>query len=107
MGFNFFKKKNKEINKPAEPVIPEKPEILTKEEILSRILDGDFSNLIELRAETRGEIIYIPELEMSIKPLVLDVKELFALVLICTAKFGKRISLKVLRVWEKTVKLLI
>ncbi len=75
MGFNFFKKKNKEINKPAEPVISEKPEILTKEEILSRILDGDFSNLIELRAETRGEIIYIPELEMSIKPLVLDVKE--------------------------------
>ena len=33
MSFNFFKKKNKEINKPAEPVISEKPEILTKEEI--------------------------------------------------------------------------
>ena len=75
MGFNFFKKKNKEVNKPAEPVIPEKPDILTKEEILSRILDGDFSNLIELRVETRGEIIYIPELEMKIKPYVWEVKE--------------------------------
>lgn len=75
MGFNFFKKKNKEINKPDEPVIPEKSKMLTKEEILHRILDGEFSSFIELKSETKGDSLYIPELKMNIKPLVLDVKE--------------------------------
>ena len=68
MGFNFFKKKNKEINKPDEPVIPEKSKMLTKEEILHRILDGEFSSFIELKSETKGDSLYIPELKMNIKP---------------------------------------
>ena len=49
--------------------------ILTKEDILDRILNDEFSSFIELHSETRGDIVYIPELEMKIKPYVWEVKE--------------------------------
>ena len=49
--------------------------MLTKEDILDRILNGEFSSFIELHSETRGDIIYIPESEMKIKPYVWEVKE--------------------------------
>lgn len=72
MGFHLFKKKNK---KNTPNVIPEKTKMLTKEEILRRILGGEFSSFIELKSETKNNTIYIPELEMSITPSVLEVSE--------------------------------
>ncbi len=75
MGFSLFKKKKKENITPAAPVIPEKPTVLTKEEIIYKILGGEFSSFIELKSETRGDSIYIPELEMSIKPLVFEIRD--------------------------------
>ena len=68
MGLNFFKRKNKGNNELTASVTPEIAKILTKEEIIDRILNGEFSSFIELKSETRGDVIYIPELEMEIKP---------------------------------------
>ena len=75
MIFDFFKRKNKENNKQDTAAASEKAKILTKNEILDRILNGEFSSFIELKSETRDDIIYIPELEMKIKPYVWEVKE--------------------------------
>ena len=70
MGFNLFKKK-----KTASSVISEKPKVLTKEDILRRILGGEFSSFIELKSVTKINTIYIPELELSITPTVIEVSE--------------------------------
>lgn len=55
----------------------EKTKVMTKEEILGRILGGELSDYIELKSETRGDRIYVPEFKMEIKPIVYEVKERF------------------------------
>ncbi|MDD6084258.1 MAG: hypothetical protein PUB89_15730, partial [Oscillospiraceae bacterium] len=55
----------------------EKTKVMTKEEILGRILGGELSSYIELKSETRGDKIYVPELKIEIKPIVYEVKERF------------------------------
>ena len=69
MSLNIFKKNPQ--NDPA----PKTPKLLTKEEILSKLLGGEFSDYIEFESETQDDCIYIPELEMNIKPIVFEASE--------------------------------
>ena len=51
--------------------------VLTAEEVKNRILDGGLADLIELKAERKGNSVYIPELKISITPNVHEVRENF------------------------------
>ena len=59
--FNKFKKSNQQ---------SQSKKAMTKSEILNYILDGGLSGITELKTERRNNTIYLPELQLTIEPLV-------------------------------------
>lgn len=68
--FNFFGKLKKTVH-----ISKDKKRIMTKEEILNYILDGGLSNITELKSERRNNTLYLPELQITIEPVVKDASE--------------------------------
>lgn len=54
--------------------------MMTKEQIMSKILNGGLARVIELESETRGDALYVPEFEMTVKPKLHEITENMAVI---------------------------